>query len=641
MRILLRFISVELVLCLLAAAANALDLRQTEAESVSGGTVIQDPDASGSQAVTRSDTGTYTWWYVPIQGLPSGDYAVYIRARSIDGKSHNFGEHVVINEATDILFDQSISLNYYKWYRVGVFSYPAGALLRLSDWSAQGLVVDQILIDKVLAVEAENVNTNGSIISDSNASGGKAVYRGGSGIYAWWSLPSNQIDSADYTVYVRTRSVDGGSHNFGEHVVLDERLDVLLNARISATSYRWYELGSFHYSKGASIRLSDWSEGQLLVDKLRLVRDTPPTLNDYSIYSWSRINDMPANIGTFYGAALDKTQGRIYLVGGYSSNTAHVGANTVLLGELSGSGVGIDWKVQPNYPVSVLGNATFTNGKKVYVFGGDDGNGTILRDSYVANISLDGQLEAWKPFTPLPLPLHFHAIVNHNNIPIIVAGRTSNDQPTRTIYRLIGNNWEAVGQVPRALSSPAVTIYDGYIYVAGGSLQSNQASYCLVGELYYAPISADGHIGSWKSTSRYPAVMNFWDRRMSPGIRSAHHIRAYGGYMYAFPAASFTLHSTCSPYYDDKVFLSSTLRTLKATLYPDGSLGEWREIGPRTAEFDRNNFLMNAMPSNVYGLVMDNSKVYMLGGMNYTGMLGSVYSMDLSLHGDPIPLVNK
>lgn len=49
------------------------DVKQTEAENVSGGTVVSDSSASNGLAVTRNSTGIYTWWPIPSPSKSSID----------------------------------------------------------------------------------------------------------------------------------------------------------------------------------------------------------------------------------------------------------------------------------------------------------------------------------------------------------------------------------------------------------------------------------------------------------------------------------------------------------------------------------------------------------------------------------------
>jgi hypothetical protein len=72
-----------------------------------------------------------------------------------------------------------------------------------------------------------------------------------------------------YTVSARARSLDGAAHTFGEHVVINGQETNLFNKSISRTSYAWYSLGTFFYN-GSSLRLADWSDPNLSIDRLKI-----------------------------------------------------------------------------------------------------------------------------------------------------------------------------------------------------------------------------------------------------------------------------------------------------------------------------------------------------------------------------------
>src|SRR5260370_31733228 len=60
--------------------------------------------------------------------------------------------------------------------------------------------------------------------------------------------------------------------------------------------------------------------------------------------------------------------------------------------------------------------------------------------------------------------------------------------------------------LPDSLTGPAVTIYNGYIYVAGG-LTTQQTP---TTDVFSAPINSDGTLGSWtKSTNPLPLAVSF------------------------------------------------------------------------------------------------------------------------------------
>ena len=246
---------------------------EIEAEAVAGGTVQNETDASAGQAVTRNASGIYTWWTVPSANLTRGArYAVYMRARSIDGASHVFSEHLVIDGTSRDVFNVSVSKRAFHWYCLGTFAMD-GSSLRLSDWSANGLVIDKLRLEAIEWTEAEQV-AGGTVVQDSSASGGAAVGRSQSGIYTWWLPNASALRHGMYTLRVRARSVSGQPVSFSESSVVDGVSSTHGTLSIAGASYAWYDVAQIEY-KGTAIRLADWSSAGLYVDELRLVPNKP------------------------------------------------------------------------------------------------------------------------------------------------------------------------------------------------------------------------------------------------------------------------------------------------------------------------------------------------------------------------------
>lgn len=249
-----------------------------EAEQVSGGTIISDVDASNGSAVTRTTDGIYTWWISETSALTTGSYSVYVRAKlsSPSSTSASFGPQIVYGTTNLVNLNAVITNHTYQWVRVGSFDLgQIGGQLRIGDWSSAGLTVDKLAIVKDVSTEAE-LATGGTIITDTNASGGRAVSLSAPGGYSWWLPAQSELKPGDYMVQALLASADGAAHNFGEVVSLDNVDSAPTNLSVSATGYQWYTLNSFSNAGGTqSVRVSDYSEGKLKLDKVRLVRRTP------------------------------------------------------------------------------------------------------------------------------------------------------------------------------------------------------------------------------------------------------------------------------------------------------------------------------------------------------------------------------
>ncbi|MCM8787799.1 MAG: hypothetical protein NC935_07120 [Candidatus Omnitrophica bacterium] len=360
-------------------------------------------------------------------------------------------------------------------------------------------------------------------------------------------------------------------------------------------------------------------------------------------FNWKKINPLPERIGPYYATAFDPQNKRVYVIGGYSSNVNHVGSKSVYLGKIQPDN-NIIWTKLKDYPKNVLGTFCFTNEGKLYCLGGDDGK-SVLSESYAATINADGTIGDWQSYTSLPCPLHFHGGLFYKNKVLIFGGRKKlyypddvNDNSRREIYRLDGTNWTQISQLPIAMDAMAIAVYKGKIYIGGGQItqQDGQSSRCHIDKVYFTTISDNGDLGNWVETSFYPNVINYYlDQNCknwsSKGIKAYHYMAAYNGYLYVFPAASFAVKGPCK--LKQSEWLTSTLRSFRAKINTDGSLNDWEIIGPTDCIFDHQNWELNKMATNLYGGFLDQSKFYLIGGMNYAGVTNAAYYINL-LKGD-------
>ena len=158
-------------------------------------------------------------------------------------------------------------------------------------------------------------------------------------------------------------------------------------------------------------------------------------------------------------------------------------------------------------------------------------NGTSNTTTVLSNtLAVDGTVGAsWTSISTNPLPAsraHHGMVVAHpgNSLaPIgsafiyVIGGQAnSTDTPggTNTVYMASVNlNTGAVGSwttlsstLPQPLLGPAVALYNGHVYVAGG-LTTNGVPSAAV---YSAPVNADGTLGSWTTSANpYPVAVAF------------------------------------------------------------------------------------------------------------------------------------
>ena len=119
--------------------------------------------------------------------------------------------------------------------------------------------------------------------------------------------------------------------------------------------------------------------------------------------------------------------------------------------------------------------STVVFGGKIYAMGGQFHHDSMQLDQARVDI-YDPDTDSWSSGPPLPKG-HSHAeggTFVHGGRIYIVGGHTTPDGGTKSIDPDIltlspGGRWEVVAKLPMPLSSPAATIIEGKLYVAGGS----------------------------------------------------------------------------------------------------------------------------------------------------------------------------
>ena len=133
---------------------------------------------------------------------------------------------------------------------------------------------------------------------------------------------------------------------------------------------------------------------------------------------------------------------------------------------------------------------------------------TTSNNALPATLAHFGMVEANAQNSLVPANSHF--------IYVIGGQANSSDTPggTNTVYvasvdptnGAVGSWKTLTSTLPDSLVGPAVTIYNGYIYVAGG-LNPQQVP---VTDVFSAPINSDATLGSWtKSTNALPLAISF------------------------------------------------------------------------------------------------------------------------------------
>jgi hypothetical protein len=165
----------------------------------------------------------------------------------------------------------------------------------------------------------------------------------------------------------------------------------------------------------------------------------------------------------------------------------------------------------------------------IYAVGGENGSGTFQTNVLYAPIYANGNVGTWASAGTLPTAVTDLSAVVYNNYLYALGGQDGAGVYTDNaiVYAPINsngtlgtfiNNTSALSSVSggTGLSYEASVAYDGYLYVLGGFNGSSNLS-----SVYYAPIYANGSIGTFISTTSFT----------SPALAVLGAV-AYNGYLY-------------------------------------------------------------------------------------------------------------
>jgi len=159
----------------------------------------------------------------------------------------------------------------------------------------------------------------------------------------------------------------------------------------------------------------------------------------------------------------------------------------------------------------------------VYVVGGADSTNTPRASVLYATVSNTGALSAsWTTTTVLPAPIAFAAAVvaTPANSPVtgtsylyVLGGdSTASGKPVATVYLGTLNasgavtSWSTTSALPATVHSCAGVIFNGNVYVAGGSGSGNAP----VATVYRAAIQSDGTLGAWQTLTSLPFARSYF-----------------------------------------------------------------------------------------------------------------------------------
>ncbi len=261
------------------------------------------------------------------------------------------------------------------------------------------------------------------------------------------------------------------------------------NPVVGAVSYNVYRgVGSATMSQFINVR----------GDKFTDTGNVP--WNNIGVGNWKSTLNMPANI-TNSGSVLYK--GYVYEIGGFNGS---VNLSAVYYSKINNNGTLLGWIGTTSLPNPTSGSVTIAYNGYLYEVGGYadvSGTNTKVATVYYAKINSDGSLGSWQTESnSLPQGLAFDTGVEYDGYIYVSGGQTPTSNSQYVYYSQIQSNgsigaWStSANELPTQDNYGSSVVYNGYIYIMGGNTGSGPSNV-----VYYTQIQSNANVGAWSSVS--------------------------------------------------------------------------------------------------------------------------------------------
>lgn len=272
--------------------------------------------------------------------------------------------------------------------------------------------------------------------------------------------------------------------------------------------------GGYVYSAGGSTTgttaVSTVYWGKFSANGSSIVSPTPGSSGVCTNFCTNSAYNLPVQIR---GGSLVAYNGYLYYIGGTVSTNSQT---AIYKSKIGANGEPNAWTLagQMDIERSIPGAIAYNN--RLYVIGGASAIDVVTYSSVVsAPINPDGSLGAWTTNTSLPSARGGHGVVQYNGYIYSIGGFNQNIDAATTDVNYIKINadgslapaWVSTTPLmtPRStLGGNFATLYNGYLYVAGGCTSWVVYYACnssnIVSSLHLASFNADGSLTSWSDT---------------------------------------------------------------------------------------------------------------------------------------------
>lgn len=204
--------------------------------------------------------------------------------------------------------------------------------------------------------------------------------------------------------------------------------------------------------------------------------------------------------------------GFVYVYGGSNASGSTV-YDTGFYAKPTASGDITAWNSGPTINTARNAANAVINGGYIYLYSGLNSGGTPLTSVEYAQINADGSLGSWKTTTAMNTGRDTFGGVTHNGWIYAISGCNASSCSTITAVNeytqikpageLHDATWSTTTSLLGVRDLAATVATNGYLYVLGGydgSINRDTS--------YYAPINADGTVGTWNTTQVLPSARN-------------------------------------------------------------------------------------------------------------------------------------
>jgi hypothetical protein len=292
-------------------------------------------------------------------------------------------------------------------------------------------------------------------------------------------------------------------------------------------------------------------------------------------------------------------QGYAFAVGGYDGGSIEY--NTTSYAKFNADGTIGQWTDGTSFTTGRDSQGTEIYNGYIYITGGWNGT-TKYGDVQYAQLSYGppastvGNLRAWQSATPTTSTIYGQSSVVYNDYVYIIGGFGGGAYRPDVKYAPINadgtiGTWATTSSMTLGRFNAAAAVYNGYLYVSAGQTNTGVFS----NTIEYSKINADGSLGAWQASANTITT-----------ARYGHETFAYNGKLYVIGGGDAA-----------NVALSDAKY---ATINTDGSIGAFADTTATTAERDTAGF--------IYG-----GRIYITGGVNGTTYSNTVRYASINADG--------